>query len=169
MSTTAPEPRPRERFAVHSPGEAIEAFATLATLDRSQVLALLLDAEHTGATCVAVDDIPEPDGVLRVASLLAELAGHDIGLVAVALASVRPGGGAELADIDRFEQLSDCFEASGVTLLDWFVLGEHSAVGVGELVGAPWRWRGPDPAAGDRLPDGRRPPARSVARHRRSR
>jgi hypothetical protein len=133
------------RFTVHTPEAALDAFLTTATLDRAQILALLLDADHTGTTCLAVDDVPAPDGVLRVGSILAELAGHDIGLAAVALASVRPGGGAEMADIDRFDALAARLGGSGVLLLDWFVLGEHTAIGLGELVGAPWHWRAPDP------------------------
>jgi hypothetical protein len=145
MHPAAPDPLLRGRFAVHSPSEALDAFSTVAALDRSQILVLLLDADHRGTTCLAVDDVPTADGVLRVGSLLAELARHDIGLAAVVLASVRPGRGAELADIDRWEALSACLAASDVTVLEWFVLGEHSAVGIGELVGAIWRWRSPDP------------------------
>jgi hypothetical protein len=155
MPTAAPEPPRRGRFTVHSPNDAIDAFAGLATLERAQVLALMLDGDHTGTTCLAVDDVPTPDGVLRVGALLAELAAHDIGLAAVALASVRPGGGTELADIDRWEVLSARLGAAGVTLLEWFVLGEHPAVGVGELAGAPWRWRAPDPEERARLPGSR--------------
>ncbi len=163
-----PQPPRTGRFTVHSPEEALDAFSSTATLDRSQVLALLLDADHTGTTCLAVDDVPSPDGVLQVGSALAELARHDIGLVAVALASVRPGGGAELADIDRFQALSARLAGGGVTLLDWFVLGEHSAIGLGELVGAPWHWQAPDPQAEARRADGTRPPSGAVARSRKS-
>ncbi|HWC67686.1 MAG TPA: hypothetical protein VG478_06440 [Acidimicrobiales bacterium] len=133
-------------FAVHSPGDALDAFTSVASFDRAQILVLMLDAEHRGTTCLAVDDVRSADGVLRVGTLLAELAQHEIGLAAVTLASIRPGGGAELADIDRWHSLTTQLGTAGVTLLEWFVFGEHSAVGIGELVDAPWRWRAPEPA-----------------------
>jgi hypothetical protein len=139
--------RDRQLVAVHSPGEALDALTVLATFDRSQILVLMLDADHRGSTCLAVDDVSEADGVLRVGALLAALAGHDIGLAAVVLASVRPDRGAELADVDRWEAVDAHLAAASVSLLEWFVLGEHSSVGIGELVGAPWRWRSPDPGA----------------------
>jgi hypothetical protein len=147
MHPSAPDRRLGARVAVHSPSEALDALTALATFDRPQILVLLLDADHRGSTCLAVDDAREADCILRVGSLLAELAGHDIGLVAVVLASVRPARGAELADVDRWEAVDARLDAASVSLLEWFVLGEHSAVGIGELVGAPWRWRCPDPGA----------------------
>jgi hypothetical protein len=146
MESAVHDPPQHGRFAVHSPRDALDVFTSVAAFDRPQILVLMLDADHRGTTCLAIDDVRSADGVLRVGTLLAELAQHDIGLAAVTLASIRPGAGAELADIDRWQSLVARLGAAGVTLLEWFVFGEHSAVGIGELVDAPWRWRAPEPA-----------------------
>jgi hypothetical protein len=146
MEPLVHDPPQHGGFAVHSPGDALDAFASVASFDRAQILVLMLDADHRGRTCLAVDHVRCADGVLRVGSLLAELAQHEIGLAAVTLASVRPGAGAELADVDRWQALAARLAAAGITLLEWFVFGEHTAVGIGDLVGAPWHWRAPDPA-----------------------
>jgi hypothetical protein len=154
------------RAPVRGPADALEAFASVADLDVPQILALLLDDDCTGNTCVAVDHAVDADAVLRVGDLLAELAAHDIGLSAAVLASVRPRGGVELADVDRWEALSARLAGAQVQLLEWFILGDAAPVGVAEITGAPWRWRDVDPAGGKRLADGSTPPIRAVTHYR---
>ena len=108
-----PGSAPSQRQIFHAPADALDAFCATADFERAQILVLLLDHEHTGAACLAVDDVRSADSIVQVAELLADLAGQDIGLDAVVLASVRPSAGVELADVDRWDAVAARLATAG--------------------------------------------------------
>jgi hypothetical protein len=106
---------------------------------RHETVALVLDHEHCGISILAVDDTVDPDSVLSVADAVAHAALHDPSIGAVVLASVRPGGGDELDDVERWHDLDMTFGDVGVELLEWYVVGDFiSRPRV--LLGEPDRW-----------------------------
>ena len=99
-------PARRSRFTVHTPEAALRRASTTATLDRAQILALLLDADHTGTTCLAVDDARARR---RPASGLDHRRASPVTTSASPRSLPRRRAQAaarEMADIDRFDALA---------------------------------------------------------------
>ncbi|MET0144849.1 MAG: hypothetical protein ABW328_08710 [Ilumatobacteraceae bacterium] len=112
---------------------------------RFETIALLLDEDHRGRTVVVVAGTEEPDALIDVVERLADSmvgSGHDGALV---VASIRPGGGLEPGDDDRWIEASDLADDAGVELLEWFVVTERpdrtTAWCPRDLLGEPPRWR----------------------------
>jgi hypothetical protein len=113
--------------------------AAVRTPFRSESVVVLLDDARCGLAVVVVTGTDDPDAVVEIAERLFDpgVAGGSVG--AVVVASVRPDGSAELADADRWIDLTELADQSGVELLEWYVLGR----GVSrprELVNEPPRW-----------------------------
>ena len=112
-----------------------------------ETIALVLDHDRRGRTIVVVDGTGEPDAVVDVVERVAEsiaATGHPGSLV---VATVRPGGGAEPGDEDRWLEASDLADSLGVELVEWFVIGgDRPTVAANascprDLLGEPPRWR----------------------------
>jgi hypothetical protein len=155
-----PSPPGDERPELRDPLAALDVL-TLA-VDRPlrpQVVLVLLDDEHRGGSIIVFDTVvpgarPD-DAVLDITRLVAEAGGGPFGAAArqpaVVLASVRPGRSPLVDDSDasRFDELDGILAGAGVTLLDWFLIGDEQCTSMGETIGAPWRWKGDEPAWGD--------------------
>ena len=63
---------------------------------------------------------------------------------ATVLATVRPAQpvASGRSDLDRGLELIELFEAAGLELLDWFVIGPDGASSLREGTGLPLLWRG---------------------------
>lgn len=107
---------------------------------RAETVALLLDDQRRGISVLVVSGSDRPDAIFDVLDLIIHNDTHGDELGAVVLASVRPGGGLERADVDRWLEASDTLADRGVELVEWFVIGS----GVNcprDLLGEPPRWR----------------------------
>lgn len=113
----------------------------LARPPRAETIALLLDDQRRGISVLVVSGSERPDAVFDVVDLIIHNGAHGDELGAVVLASVRPGGDAEQADVDRWLEASDMLADRGVELVEWFVLGAGVTC-PRDLLGEPPRWCG---------------------------
>ena len=88
-----------------------------------ETIALVLDEDRRGQTIVVVDGTTQPDAVLDVVEMVAGSIAASGRRGCVVLATVRPGGGPEAGDEDRWLDASDLADELGVDLLEWFVIG----------------------------------------------
>jgi hypothetical protein len=100
---------------------------------------VLLDDQRRGISVFVVSGTTAPDAVLDVVDVVGAAAQVDDLLGGIVLASVRPGGAVEAADIDRWLGASDALDQRGVELVEWFVIGE-SVECPRDLLGAAPRW-----------------------------
>lgn len=113
--------------------------AVVALPPRCETLLILLDHDRRGRTIVNVDGTCEPDAVFDVAELAVAVARGLPEVDGVILASVRPTGGDELDDIERWLELDQICTDAGVELVEWYVYGS-TVSRPRELVGEPDRW-----------------------------
>lgn len=105
---------------------------------RSETVLLLLDEARCGRAIVTVSGTAEPDQVVEVVECIAQGNGSEH-LGAIVVASVRPVGGDDPGDVDRWLEMSDIAESAGVELLEWFVIGRTISCPRDRLGAAP-RW-----------------------------
>lgn len=107
---------------------------------RSEVIALLLDADLRGHTIVVIDGTVSPDAVSEIMEMLGEaVAGHDRDQ-AIVLASVRLDGGPLPGDVDRWLELNEMADTFGCELLEWFVITDGVAWCPRDFLAEPPRW-----------------------------
>lgn len=104
-----------------------------------ETLAILLDREHRGSTIINVDGTVDNDSVLLVADHVTEIAHCVDEIGAVIIASIRPGGSDEPADIDRWLTIDEQLGLVGIELVEWFVIG-RSVSCPRSLLGDASRW-----------------------------
>lgn len=140
---------PSSRFGARAPEPVRNAADALSLLSkaishplRDETIAFLLDDAGYGSTIFVVSGTDRPEQVLDVVEHLAS-AGRTSGLLsALVIASVRPGGGIEPGDIDRWFDASEIAETHGVQLLEWFVYGADGFSCPRDLLGEAQRWPG---------------------------
>jgi hypothetical protein len=109
---------------------------------RPETISLLLDAERRGLGVGIVSGTRRPDDVLDVVEYFSRPSAHGGRMGAMVVASVRPGGrddAVQAGDIDRWLEMSDLAEQSGVELLEWFVVADEVSCPRDRLGEAP-RW-----------------------------
>jgi hypothetical protein len=138
-------PRAR-RDSVVTPDDAL-AIAALAASSpaRAETIAFLLDDTYRGTGLITVvSDTHEPDSVVHIAEVMAELGALCEGVgcetAHLVIVSVRPDGDVEPDDAARWCSASDVAEGHGMTLLEWFVVGPAGIDCPRDLVGEPDRW-----------------------------
>ncbi len=105
-----------------------------------ETVLVLLDTRRTGTCIVIVNGTSPPDRVVDAVEAIAEIAGDgDDDLEALVVASIRPGGGIDPGDGDRWLEMSDLTAAAGLELVEWFVLGDDIDC-PRDLLGEPPRW-----------------------------
>jgi hypothetical protein len=107
---------------------------------RSETIVVLLDDARRALAVVVVTDTVRPDAVLDVVELVTVPTVLDGRVDAVVVGSVRPGGGVEPGDLDRWFELSAIVDDHGAELLEWFVLDDRGASCPRDLVGETPRW-----------------------------
>ncbi|MAT05377.1 MAG: hypothetical protein CL424_10095 [Acidimicrobiaceae bacterium] len=111
---------------------------------RPETVVILLDGAHRGTSIITVDTTDEPDQVLEVVECFTRPELFPTGLGAVIVSSDRTAAGRlEPADADRWFEMCDLAEQTGVELVEWFVFGAVVSC-PRDLAGAPPRWRKPD-------------------------
>ncbi|BAN03238.1 hypothetical protein [Ilumatobacter coccineus] len=106
---------------------------------RHETLAVLLDGERRGVSIIAVGNTVDHDAVLDVAELVTESVRWSVDVDGVILASVRPGAGDELDDLERWAELSLRFDEAALELVEWYVIGNGVSC-PRALLGEPPRW-----------------------------
>jgi hypothetical protein len=105
-----------------------------------EIIAVLLDHEHCGVSILVVTGITHPDALFDVLRAITDAAGPLDVLGGVVLASVRPDGGLEPADGDRWLAAVDILDERGIELLEWLVIDDASVSFPREMAGDPSRW-----------------------------
>jgi hypothetical protein len=132
-------PRDREPIRTEADARALLSLA-IARPPRHETLAFLLDDAGFGTTMVVVSGTERAEQVLDVVEHLAA-AGATSGIfTSLVVASVRPGGGVQVGDIDRWFDASDVAAAQGIELVEWFVVGDQGFACPRDLLGEPARW-----------------------------
>jgi hypothetical protein len=125
---------------INDPAIALALIGSLLSVPpERETFAILLDHERRGMSVLHLVDDPHPDAVFDVAELIVECAHRQVQFGAVILVSVRPRESDELADADRWLELSDQFEGAGIELVEWFVIGRTTNL-PRVLVGDLPRW-----------------------------
>ena len=106
----------------------------------AETIAILLDHERRGVCVTIVSGTERPDDAIEVTECLAAAGAQTGRLGALVLATVRPGHGALVGDGDRWLEMSDLASATGVELIEWFVIGDDIHC-PRDLLGEPPRWR----------------------------
>ena len=106
----------------------------------TDTIAVLLDHERRGLTIFTVTGTTHPDAMFDLLDIIID-AGNESGdrLGGVILASIRPDGGVEPADVDRWLEASEMTELGGIELVEWFVIGDDIQC-PRDLLGQPPRW-----------------------------
>lgn len=113
----------------------------------TETVALVLDHDRRGHTIVVVDGTAQPDAILDVVERMAESIAATGRAGSLVVATVRPGGGPEPGDEDRWLEASDIADDLGVELVEWFVIGGDcptlaaNATCPRDLLGEVPRWR----------------------------
>lgn len=126
---------------------ALEAVATPTNAGRAPCVVLgCLDVDRRPLTMFVIEGSPptaEPL-VLAVDVVLEAVALQPRGvpLGALVMASSRPGqcGGPTTADRAAWDAIDERCDASGVALLDWFILTDGAWTSVPDVLGEPDRW-----------------------------
>ena len=99
---------------------------------RPETIVLVLDGDRCGRTIVVVDGTESADAVSDVVERVTESMADTVPGGSLVVASVRPGGGPDPDDADRWLEISDLADDAGVELLEWFVVADD--------VGPPTAW-----------------------------
>lgn len=103
-------------------------------------VAILLDHERRGISIFTVTGTTHPDAMFDVLDIIIDAGTEgDLDLGGVILASVRPDGRVEPADVDRWLEASDMTEFAGLELVEWFVVGAETSC-PRDMLGQPPRW-----------------------------
>ena len=113
--------------------------STLAIPRRPETVVVLLDHDRRGRSILNVDRTDHPDAVLEVAELSIALCDGSPAVSGALIASVRPAGGDELDDVERWLELDERFAMAGIELIEWYVYG-RSVSRPRVLIGEPQRW-----------------------------
>ena len=107
---------------------------------RSDTIAILLDHERRGLTIFTVTGTTHPDAMFDLLDIIIDAGTEsDDQLGGVILASIRPGGEIEPADVDRWLEASDMAELGGLELVECFIVGTDITC-PRDLLGQPPRW-----------------------------
>jgi hypothetical protein len=90
---------------------------------RHETVVAVLDDARRGIAIAVVTGTCRADDVIEVVECLTSPAAHDGAAAGIVVASVRPGGGLDPGDADRWLEQSAVAEQHGVELLEWFVIG----------------------------------------------
>jgi len=106
---------------------------------RHETIVIPLDDQRCGRSVIVVGGTDDPDSIHDVVDLVARGAGPHDEIAAAVIASVRPRGGLDEGDVDRWLAASDTFADHGLELLEWFVIG-HDVTCPRDMLGEPPRW-----------------------------
>jgi hypothetical protein len=125
---------------IRSADDALAVLALAAPYGHDTIV-ILLDAERRGSSIMVVNDTVDRDALFGVIdACVAASAAHGAPVEAMILASSRPDGDVEPADVHRWLEAGDQCRSGGIELIEWFVLGRSGPQCPRELFGEPERW-----------------------------
>lgn len=107
---------------------------------RAETVVLSLDPQHRGLSVLVVEGTDDPSTFLAIIDSITEQARYLDEPGGLVVATVRPDGGPEYADLDRWVEANETCTETGVELVEWFVLG-RTITCPRELCDVPARWR----------------------------
>ena len=121
--------------------DALAVFLSAARPYDHEVLAILLDPDAIGDQVIVITGTTDPDSVIEVGRAVAAAASRSPRPFRwLVLASGRPDSGTLPGDVDRWLEVDSLVAASGIELVDWFVIGPAGPECPRELFGEPSRW-----------------------------
>ena len=105
-----------------------------------ETLIMFLDSGRRGQELISVSGTAEPTDLIDVADTMAFCASANDDITGLVIATVRPGGGLLPEDDDLWIEADDIVRESGLTLVDWLVIGRSGAQSLRERLGIPPRW-----------------------------
>jgi DNA repair protein RadC len=121
---------PRPGQPINGPLAAMEVvMLAVSQPHRPETIVLCLDHAHRGSTIIVVDH-PSREPVEEIAEMMFQISTAAAGFGAMVLATVRPGPGVAVVPADELAwfELRAGAEATGLELLDWFVVSDDHVV-----------------------------------------
>jgi hypothetical protein len=103
-------------------------------------IAVLLDTNRCGRSVLVVANTDDTDALHRIIDVCIQVTNQRSEISGILLATSRPDGDVEPADVDRWYEASKQCHTGGLELLEWFVLGRSGPRCPRELCGDPERW-----------------------------
>jgi hypothetical protein len=123
---------------IRSAEDALAVLALAAPFGHDTIV-ILLDGNRCGTSVMVVTGTVDHDALFGVIGVCIAAA-PDTPIEAMIVASSRPDGDVEPDDVHRWLEASDQCRASGLELVEWFVLGRTGPRRPRELFGEPERW-----------------------------
>ena len=125
---------------IESPYDALRIFTFAMTAPPcNEIIVVTLDAERRGRNLLVANETIEPDTFVGVIDSIAAISAGDPHVHGLIVATVRPSGGVDYDDLDRWDEADELCEAAGIDLIEWFVLGSTISC-PRELCGTGARW-----------------------------
>ena len=108
----------------------------------AETIVMFLDRDFRGSCLVTVTDTDDPIQVVAIAEAMALSAAHEPDITGIVLATVRPGRSMRDGDGDGDVWLEACdvVESSGLTLVDWLIIGRGGTTLPRQQLGIASRW-----------------------------
>lgn len=106
---------------------------------RAETIVVRLDRQRRGHSIVVVAGTDDPDSFTGIVDRLATDRTGDEPADTLVVATVRPGGGIDDADLGRWSDADERCREVGVDLVEWFVFGSSISC-PRELCGVSSRW-----------------------------
>jgi hypothetical protein len=133
-----PEPPRAGRDPITGVADVLSIVRLAVTLPlRPELVVLLLDEHRCGHTLSVFE---RGESLLTVVLGLLQHGASGSQLRACVLVSVRPGGGPEADDDERWHEADALLAASGLELLEWLVVGQRGVTSIPDGLGLTSRW-----------------------------
>ena len=132
---------PRARIdPIDSPATALSMVSVLMSRPpRHETIVIPLDDQRRGLSVVVVADTVEPDSFFDILDIVGLAAAGNDEISALVVATVRPGGGIDEGDVDRWLEGSALLDDRGIELVEWFIVGDD-VCSPRDLLGERPRW-----------------------------
>ncbi len=136
----SPHPVPRAGIdPIRCADDALAVLALGAPYGHDTVV-ILLDTNRCGYSVTVITDTVDADALFHVIEVCTRHTADVPEIGGVILATSRPDGDADAADVHRWLEASDQCHARGLELVEWFVLGRSGPQCPRQLFGEPDRW-----------------------------
>ena len=133
--------RPRTRFDPVDSEDAARAAinSVMHQPPRAETIVIPLDDQRCGLAVIVVTCTDAPDAIVDVVDIIGWQARQNTRFAAAVVGTVRPGGGIQMRDVDRWLEASEVLDEHGVELIEWFVVGTETRC-PRDLLGERPRW-----------------------------
>jgi hypothetical protein len=133
---------PRARIdPIDTPEAAVSMVSVLMSRPpRFETIVIPLDDQRRGLSVVVVAGTVEPDSFFDILDIVGLAAAGSDEVAGLVVATVRPHGGVDDRDVDRWLEGSALLGDRGIELVEWFIVGEEICC-PRDLLGERPRWR----------------------------